>query len=319
MTPRDTSPYGTRTHATRIHGTRTNAITPLWNGLFVGLLSLISLLVIVPMVLVFIVSFSSEASITERGFSFFPSEWTLQGYRYLGRMGDQILRSYQITLFSAIVGTVLSLFVMAMFAYVIAQRKFVARGFFTWLLFFTMLFSGGLVPSYILNTRYLHLDDTVWIFLLPGLISASHTIILRTFIQTTIPDTLFEAGRIDGAGHFTIFVKIVLPLFKAGLATIGLFSVVNRWNDWFIGMLYINRPELVPLQTVLLKIQEQVDFLKQNTAIAGTPEGVALLRSTPTQSLRMACMVVIMMPVLLAYPFFQRFFVSGLTIGSVKG
>ena len=184
---------------------------------------------------------------------------------------------------------------------------------------FTMLFSGGLVPSYILNVRYLNMYDTVWVFLLPSLVSAYNVIILRTFIQTTIPDTLFEAAKIDGAGHFRIFVQIVLPLFKAGLATIGLFNVVARWNDWFTGMLYIDTPQLVPIQTLLQKIQSQIDFLKNNAAVAGTPDGITLLRSLPTQSLRMACVVIIVLPVLMAYPFFQRYFVSGLTIGSVKG
>ena len=289
------------------------------NAIITTILSLISLLMIVPMILIVIVSFSSDASISNVGFSFWPAEWSLEGYQYLFKMGDQVLDSYLITIFYTITGTVMSLSVMSMFAYVISQRNFVAKKFFTWMLFFTMLFSGGLVPSYILNVRYLNMYDTVWVFLLPSLVSAYNVIILRTFIQTTIPDTLFEAAKIDGAGHFRIFVQIVLPLFKAGLATIGLFNVVARWNDWFTGMLYIDTPQLVPIQTLLQKIQSQIDFLKNNAAVAGTPDGVALLRSLPTQSLRMACVVIIVLPVLMAYPFFQRYFVSGLTIGSVKG
>lgn len=298
---------------------RFNSIGRVPNAIITTILSLISLLMIVPMILIVIVSFSSDASISNVGFSFWPAEWSLEGYQYLFKMGDQVLDSYLITIFYTITGTVMSLSVMSMFAYVISQRNFVAKKFFTWMLFFTMLFSGGLVPSYILNVRYLNMYDTVWVFLLPSLVSAYNVIILRTFIQTTIPDTLFEAAKIDGAGHFRIFVQIVLPLFKAGLATIGLFNVVARWNDWFTGMLYIDTPQLVPIQTLLQKIQSQIDFLKNNAAVAGTPDGVALLRSLPTQSLRMACMVIIVLPVLMAYPFFQRYFVSGLTIGSVKG
>lgn len=298
---------------------RFNSIGCVPNAIITTILSLISLLMIVPMILIVIVSFSSDASISNVGFSFWPAEWSLEGYQYLFKMGDQVLDSYLITIFYTITGTVMSLSVMSMFAYVISQRNFVAKKFFTWMLFFTMLFSGGLVPSYILNVRYLNMYDTVWVFLLPSLVSAYNVIILRTFIQTTIPDTLFEAAKIDGAGHFRIFVQIVLPLFKAGLATIGLFNVVARWNDWFTGMLYIDTPQLVPIQTLLQKIQSQIDFLKNNAAVAGTPDGVALLRSLPTQSLRMACVVIIVLPVLMAYPFFQRYFVSGLTIGSVKG
>ena len=207
---------------------------------------------------------------------------------------------------------------MSLYAYVLAQRSFRHHTFMTWILFFTMLFGGGLVPSYILNVRYLHIYDTIWVFLLPSLVSAYNVIILRTFIQTTIPDSLFEAARIDGANHFQVFGKIVLPLYKAGLATIGLFNVVGRWNDWFTGVLYIENPNLVPLQTLLQKIQSNIEFIKQNAAVAGTPDGIELMRNLPQQNLRMACMIIIILPVLAAYPFFQRYFVSGLTIGSVK-
>ena len=187
-----------------------------------------------------------------------------------------------------------------------------------WILFFTMMFSGGLVPSYIMNVRYLHINDSIWIFLLPSLVSVYNVIILRTFILTTIPDTLFEAARIDGAGHFRVYVSIVLPLFKAGIATIALFNVVSRWNDWFTGMLYIKKASLIPLQTMLKNIQDNIDFLKQNAEVAGTPDGIAFLNSLPDQNLRMACTIIVIVPILCAYPFFQRYFVQGLTMGSVK-
>ena len=298
---------------------RFNSISRTSKAIFCIVLGIISLLMIVPMVLVLIVSFSSDASISYNGFTFFPSEWSLEGYRYLGKMGDQVVNSYKITLFYTIVGTLMSLTVMSLYAYVLAQPRFKHRQVFTWILFFTMLFSGGLVPSYILYVQYLNIYDTVWVFLLPRLVSAYNVIILRTFIQTTIPDTLFEAAKIDGAGHWRIFVQIVLPLFKAGLATIALFNVVSRWNDWFTGLLYIQNPKLVPIQTMLQKIQDQLDFLKNNSEFASTPDGIQMLKSLPTQSLRMACVVIVVLPVLAAYPFFQRYFVQGLTIGSVKG
>jgi putative aldouronate transport system permease protein len=181
-----------------------------------------------------------------------------------------------------------------------------------------MLFSGGLVPSFILNARYLHINDTVWIFLLPSLMSGFNVIILRTFIKTTIPEAFFESARIDGAGHWMIFLKIVLPLFKAGIATVGLFNVVGRWNDWFTGMLYIDNPRLVPLQTMLVKLQDSIDFIKLNAAAAGTPDGVALMRSLPAENMRMATTIIVIVPILFAYPFFQRYFVSGLTVGGIK-
>ena len=295
-----------------------NVIGRGWNALFTTILCIVSLTMIIPMALVVVVSFSSELSIANKGFSFFPETWTLEGYRYLAKMGDQVLRSYGITIFYTVTGTLMSLTVMSLYAYVLAQRSFRHHKFMTWILFFTMLFGGGLVPSYILNVRYLHIYDTVWVFLLPSLVSAYNVIILRTFIQTTIPESLFEAARIDGANHFQVFGKIVLPLYKAGLATIGLFNVVGRWNDWFTGVLYIENPNLVPLQTLLQKIQSSIEFIKQNAAGAGTPDGIELMRNLPQQNLRMACMIIIILPVLAAYPFFQRYFVSGLTIGSVK-
>ena len=295
-----------------------NVIGRGWNALFTAILCIVSLTMIIPMALVVVVSFSSEISIANKGFSFFPETWTLEGYRYLAKMGDQVLRSYGITIFYTVTGTLMSLTVMSLYAYVLAQRSFRHHTFMTWILFFTMLFGGGLVPSYILNVRYLHIYDTIWVFLLPSLVSAYNVIILRTFIQTTIPDSLFEAARIDGANHFKVFGKIVLPLYKAGLATIGLFNVVGRWNDWFTGVLYIENPNLVPLQTLLQKIQSNIEFIKNNAAVAGTPDGIELMRNLPQQNLRMACMIIIILPVLAAYPFFQRYFVSGLTIGSVK-
>lgn len=290
-----------------------------WNAVFVIILFFMALLVVIPMLLIVVVSLSSEISIANNGYTFFPSVWSLDGYKFLFKTGDQLADSYLVTIFYAITGTLMSLATMTMFAYVIAQKKFKFSRLLTWLLFFTMLFSGGLVPSYILNVRYLHINDTIWIFLLPTLVNAYYTIILRTFIRTTIPDALFEAARIDGAGHFRIFVNIVLPLFKTGIATVGLFSLVTRWNDWFIGMLYVQNPKLIPLQTLLTKLQDTIDFLKQNAAIAGTPDGVALLRTLPDENLRMACTIVVILPILFAYPFFQRYFVQGLTVGSIKG
>ncbi len=298
---------------------RLNVISQSWNFSFIILLAFVALFILIPMLLIIIVSFSSELSIANRGYSFWPEAWTLDGYRFLFKTGDQLLNSYIITIFYTITGTVMSMTVMTMFSYVIAQRNFPLCKSLTWMLFFTMLFSGGLVPSYILNVRYLQINDSIWIFLLPSLVSAWYTIILRTFIQTTIPDTLFEAARIDGAGHFRVFISIVLPLFKTGIATVSLFNVVTRWNDWFIGMLYIRNPKLIPLQTMLTKIQDSIEFLKQNAAIAGTPDGIALLRNLPDENLRMACTIVVILPILMAYPFFQRFFVRGLTIGSIKG
>lgn len=289
-----------------------------WNLFFILILGIVGMLIVVPVLLIVIISFSSTASINDVGYAFFPAEWSLEGYYYTFKMGSQLAYSYLVTIASSAIGTVLGLLVMSMYAYVICQKRFWLERGLTWLLFFTMLFGGGLVPSYILNVRYYHLKDTFWILLITGILNAYWVIILRTFIKTSIPEALFDAARIDGAGHFTIFFKITCPLFKAGLGTIGLFSFVSRWNDWFTGMLYIDNNKLVPLQTLLTKLQNNVDYLKSNSDVASTPEGLAMLKNLPGTNLRMACTVLAVVPILFAYPFFQRYFVQGLTVGSIK-
>jgi putative aldouronate transport system permease protein len=301
--------------------TKNGALTEIswgWNTLFLLILGALALCIILPVILVVVISFSSNASITARGYTFFPSEWSLSAYEYLLKTGDQLVRSYIFTIVHTSLGTVSSLLVMTLYAYVIAQRFFAARRILTWLLFFTMLFGGGLVPSYILNVRYLHINNSIWVFILPSLMSAYSVIILRTFLKTAIPEALVESAKIDGAGHLLIYWKIVLPLFKAGIATIGLFSVVGRWNDWFTGMLYIENPSLVPLQTMLIRLQNNIDFMRNNSSLAMTPEGRILLRTLPTDSMRMAVTLVVILPMLFAYPFFQRYFITGLTIGGIK-
>lgn len=294
-----------------------NKLTPFWNTIITTLLVIFALLTVFPVLLVISISFSSAESIANNGYNLFPEQYSFQAYNVLFNMGTQIMDSYIVTIAHTVIGTVLSLLVMSMFAFALSQKKFRARRALTFLTFFTMLFSGGLVPTYIITVKYLHLYDSFWVLVLPGLVSAFNVIILRTFITTTIPDSMLEAARIDGANDFRVFWQIVLPLFKAGLATIGLFNVVSRWNDWFTGMLYIQNPKLVPLQTLLTKIQANVDYLNQNIGkMGGMSEAVKYL---PTESARMAITIVSVLPIMLIYPFFQKYFIKGLTIGSVKG
>lgn len=295
-----------------------NRVSWKWNLIFNIVLGIFAVAFVLPVLLIVIVSFSSTNSINQVGYNFFPVEWSLEGYYYTFQMGTQLLYSYLVTIGNSVIGTILGLLIMSMYAYVICQKRFWLERGLTWFLFFTMLFGGGLVPSYILNVRYYHLKNTFWILLIAGLLNAYWVIILRTFIKTAIPEALFDSARIDGAGHFTIFFRIVCPLFKAGVGTIGLFSFVARWNDWFTGMLYIENNKLVPLQTLLTQLQNNVDYLKANSGIASTPGGLELLKNLPGTNLRMACTVLAVAPLLFAYPFFQRYFVQGLTVGSIK-
>ena len=312
------------TEGNRVKKTKTNVggtineISRTSNAIITIVLLAVAVLMLAPVVLMICISFSSSASITNHGYRFIPAEWSLEGYRYLLKMGDQLLRSYMVTIAYSVLGTVLGVFIMSMYAYVITQKSFRYHRALTWFMFFTMLFSGGLVPTYIMIVRYYHMKDTFWILLFTGLVDAYLIVILRTFIKTTIPEALMDAAKIDGAGHFTTYFQIVLPLSKAGLGTAALFSFVAKWNDWFTGMLYIVNPDLIPLQTLLTKLQKSVDFLKQNARAAATPAGLQLLKTLPSTNLRMACTVMAIIPVLFAYPFFQRFFVQGLTIGSIK-
>lgn len=298
---------------------RFNEISKGWNVVFTTIFSIMAFVSVMPLVLVICISFSSSESLTLNGYKFFPSELSMEAYKAVFEMGSSFWQSYKMTVLYVFGGTALSLFIMSMLAYVLARKEFKYRSAVAFYIYFTTLFSGGLVPSYILNTRYLHINDTVWIFLLPGLVSAFDVIVLRTFVQTTIPDSLFDAAKIDGANAFGVYWRIVLPLFKAGLATIGLFNVVSRWNNWFTGILYITKPELVPVMTLLQRIQKDIDFLKKNSDLVGTAEGAEMLANIPSESTRMAITLIAILPLLVIYPFFQRHFVKGLTVGSVKG
>jgi putative aldouronate transport system permease protein len=280
------------------------------------ILFLMALGCILPVLLVFIVSFSSEKSIFENGYSLFPSELSLAAYEYFFHLGDQLVKSYGITIFVTITGTLASLIITTMFSYVISRSDYLFSKPFTFLMLFTMLFNGGMVPSYMINTQLLHLSNSVWALILPMTINAFYMIVLRTFFKG-IPMEIIEAAKIDGSSEFVTFIKIVLPLSKPGIATIGLFTMITYWNDWFQGMLYMMDQSKYPIQTLLWSMQNSLEFLKQNAANA--LEVSEITKNAPTDSGRMALTVLVVLPILCAYPFFQKYFVKGLTVGGVKG
>lgn len=298
---------------------RPNEISAGWNTILTFFMMLLAIVTIAPLILVVVISFTSAESMARNGYRFVPEEWSVTAYTSLIKSGSAMVDSYLFSIFYASVGTLLSLFVMSMCGYALSIKSLKGRKFITFYIYFTCLFSGGLVPSYILNTMYLHLNDTIWIYLLPGMVSAFNVIILRTFIQSNIPESLFDAAKIDGASEWKIYCRIVLPLSKAGLATVGLWGVVGRWNDWFTGILYIENPKLTPIMTFLQRIQNDLNFLKNNSVIAVTPDGMETLKNMPTESTRMAITIIAILPLLVAYPFFQKYFVKGITVGSVKG
>lgn len=293
-----------------------NAVSVRTNVILLCLLTIFAIVCVMPVILVIVVSFSSEQSIFEKGYSFLPSAFSLDAYRFFLKLGDQIYRSYAITIFVTVFGTLFSLAVTTMFAYVLSRPDYRYGRIFTFLMLFTMLFNGGLVPSYMVNTQLLGLRDSVWALIFPMSLNAFYVIVLRTFFKS-IPMEIIEAAHIDGAGEFTTFIKVVLPLSKPGIATIGLFTVIAYWNDWFLGMLYIFETKKYPIQTLLQSMQNSLEALTQSSANA--LEYAEMAKNAPTDSGRMALTVMVVLPVMLAYPFFQKYFVKGLTIGGVKG
>lgn len=274
---------------------------------------------ILPLILLISISFSKESDILKFGFSLIPKTFTLDAYQYVWNDIGSIVGAYKITLFVVIIGTILCLWTQSMLAYTLSRREFAFNRLFTFIVFFTMLFSGGLVPGYILITRYLHLVDNIWVLILPMLPNAWSIMIMRTFFKS-LPYSLIESAKIDGASEIRVYAQILLPLSTPVLATMGLQVAIGYWNDWWLGLLYINSDNLLPVQLFLKRLLDSVEFIK-SAAISGqiSTGGLGEYLQMPTESLRMAAALVTILPILMVYPFLQRFFAKGMTVGSVKG
>lgn len=273
------------------------------------------LLCVIPIITVVSISFSSDLSIAKEGYGILPKGFTLDAYKYVFKDAQAIIRSYGVTIFVTVIGLIAGLILNAMIAYVLAKKDYTYRKPMTVFLIIPMVLNGGLVPTYIWMTRYLHLKNTIWVMILPMLIVPWFIILLRTFFSQ-IPTSLMEAATVDGAGEMTIFVKIVLPLAKPALATVGMFITLNYWNDWFQPLMYIDNRELYNLQYRLYILMRDVQEMLKNSAISGMGISIA---DMPTESMRMAMCVIAAGPMLVVFPFFQKYFVKGLTVGGVKG
>ncbi len=287
-----------------------NTILKIVCYILVGAFALICLF---PFALMISSSFMNEKEIVTEGYKLFPKKYTASAYRFLLGNPRKIIDAYQVTIFITVVGTLLGLFFMSMAGYVLNRKDFKYRDFFSFFIYFTTLFSGGLIPSYILMVKYLHLKNSVFAMILPGVISAWSIFLMRNFMKS-VPDSLYESATIDGAGAFRIYYQIFLPLSIPALATVGLFSALGFWNEWYNAMLYIESPSKFPLQYFLQKMVNQANV--QNLIAQGVVIDVSEL---PTQSIKMATAVVATGPIILLYPFIQRYFIGGLTIGAVKG
>jgi putative aldouronate transport system permease protein len=271
-------------------------------------------LCVFPILLTISVSFSDEKTVLLTGYSFWPTKFSLEAYRYLFKLGDIISRSYLVSLFVTLSGTLVSLAIITMYAYPISRRDFKHRNLVSFLVFFTMVFSSGLVPWYMVYLHLVPIKDTVWVMIFPYLMNAWYVLIMRTFYKTTVPDELLEAAKLDGASEFRTFFSIVLPLSKAGLATIGLFCTLQYWNDWYLPLIFIYNTKLYPVQYVLYSTLNTITWLAQTSTSVGQS-----IANIPSETARMAIAVLSIGPIIFAYPFFQRYFIQGLTIGALKG
>lgn len=270
--------------------------------------------ILFPFVLVLSVSMSNEADIVNYGYQVIPKRIDFAAYEYIFRQPKSVLDAYKVTIIFSVATMVLSTLLMSMIAYPLSKRGLKGRRGLSFYLYFTMLFGGGMVPTYILFTQYLHLDDTIWVYILPALINPWNVFMMRAFFQG-IPEEITESALIDGANEYVIFVKMILPLSKPVLATVALFVFLAKWNDWGTAMIYINKEELISLQYLLQRIMKNIQLIR-DTSMTGIDMSLA---DIPSETVRMAMAVVVAGPALVVFPFFQKYFVKGLTVGAVKG
>lgn len=275
----------------------------------------VTLITVLPMVLLFMSSITEDNTLVVNGYSFFPEKFSLGAYRYILQNASTIFRAYGITILVTVIGTALSLLLTTLMAFPLSLKDIPGRRALNFYVFFTMLFSGGLVPSYIMWTNTFHIKNTLLAYLLPNLLMGAFNIILaRTFFTTNIPNDIYEAAKIDGAGYLTIYAKIALPLSKPILVTIGLFTWLAYWNDWTNGLYYISDSGMLSVQALLNRMIQDIQALSAHSSISS---GGAM--QIPQVSIRMAIAFVAIFPILLIYPFLQKYFANGIMLGAVKG
>lgn len=296
---------------------RLNQIKPVTNVLFNVLFAVLSFICLFPVFYVVMISVSSEESIRLNGYALIPESFSASAYQFLWNERGTIAHALLISVIVTVIGTILGVLLTTSMGYVLSRPQYRLRNFFNWVVFIPMIFNGGMVANYVVVANMLHLNDTIWCLILPLAVSSFNVIISKTFFRTTIPDSIIESAKIDGASQLTIFSRIVVPISKPVFATIGLFLTFGYWNDWFQSSLYISKNNLISLQALLNNMMKNLDYIANNPSA-----GLSLQQyrnSMPSESVRMAIAVVIVIPIACAYPFFQKYFISGLTIGAVKG
>lgn len=287
------------------------------NIIITAIMGLIGFACVFPYILAISISFTSETALNTNGFSLIPSEFSTSTYEFLFLNWEKLVQAYGNTIIVTLLGTLIVLVVTLTLGYVLSRESFKWRNSLSMFIFITMLFNAGMTANYMIMTNVLHLNDTIWALILPLAVNPFWIFIARTYFMTSIPISIVESATIDGASELTIFRKIILPLSLPVAATIGLFSTLTYWNDWFNAKLYIENPNLDTLQYFLVRIEDSAQYLTNNAASLGA-YAAEVVSSLPDQTLMMAVMIIATLPLALAYPFFQRYFVSGLTIGAVK-
>lgn len=282
----------------------------IFNGIFI----LLSAFCVFPLLLIVSAAFTDETSLTLEGYKLWPGQFSLEAFSYILKSPKQILMSYGVTISVTLIGTVCGLLMTGMLAYVIARKDFRLSRALSFLIFFTLLFNGGMVPSYIMITRYYHLKDTIWTLILPYAIIPWHVFLMKGFFAD-IPMSLVEAAKIDGSSEIYTFFKIIVPVSKPAFATIGLFTAFTYWNDWWLSMLYIDNAKLTSLQYYLYRIMNNIQFLTTSMQAGNISLDISGL---PNETARMALCLLAAGPMLVVFPFFQKYFVKGLTVGAVK-
>lgn len=276
---------------------------------------LLTLVCVVPLLLVVGISFTEESSLMAEGYHLIPREFSTAAYEFVFTGATSVLRAYGVTIFVTVAGTFLHLLCMSMLAYGLTREEVTARNALSLFVYIPVLFNGGLVPYYMLITKYLHLKNTIWVLIITQLVSATNVLIFRNFFKS-IPNSLVESARIDGAGEIRTFFKIVLPLSKPSLASIGLFVAIAYWNDWMTCSLYIENPKLQTLQYMLQSLMTNVQYLIMNADVSQSAQQA--LNNLPSEGVRMATCVLAVGPIIFLYPLLQKYFASGLTVGAVK-
>ncbi len=292
------------------------AISPTTDVLLNILMIACCLLTLFPLYVVIISSITSESALTANGYRLWPEEFSTLAYTFLFAQGSIVVTAYKNTILSTLAGTAISVLMVAFYAYPLSRDNFKFRGFFTFYAFFTMLFGGGLVAYYMVTRQILQIQNTLWALFLPSAFSPFWVIVMRTFYKANVPNEIIESARIDGAGEWRVLFEIVMPLAIPGLATVALFSAIGIWNNFFNCLLLVDEAKYYSLQFTIYTTLNNIRFLLEN---ADKMQGVVNVGDLPSQTFRMAMAVVTVGPIIFAYPFFQRYFIRGLTIGAIKG